>query len=261
MTEKNILHCLVGVALMIGAMQASGRAFAQTAETARPGKAGCERQKKDVQANSARDAAAAAAARRAFLALGGEAFEKLQSLKMSGFGEASSPLFPSTLSVQFRLIATGEQISLQMAAPIGLIQLINDGERQFTIAGDRQSDAFGLGPQGKYGLWMLMRQALPGYRISASPGPDSSSFQIIDPDCNITIFECDSGTGLPKQFGYVWRGQINTWRMEDFKEVEGVLIPHEITVRLGSEAGDYSVTLRADKVEVNAPVKPEMFKP
>lgn len=261
MTKKNILRGLAGLALIIIATQESGRAFAQAAGTANPGQAVCERQKKDANASSDKDAAAAALARRAFQALGGEAFGKLQSLKMSGFGEARSPLYHSALSLQFRLIATGDQINLQMATPMGLLQLINDGERPLTMVASQQANGFGFGPQGKYGLWMLTRQSLPGYRVLASPGSGSSSFQIVDPDCNTTNFECDSVAGLPKQFSYVWRGQTNVWHMSDFKEVEGVLIPHEITVRLGSDVGEYSVGLRADKVEVNAQVKPDMFKP
>ncbi|MBO0858057.1 MAG: hypothetical protein J2P21_06290 [Chloracidobacterium sp.] len=262
MTKKIVLHSIVSLALIIIAAQVSGRAFAQTAETLNPGKTACGgRQKKDAYASSEREAAAAALARRAFLALGGEAFGKLQSLKLSGFGEARSPLYPAALSVQFRLVATGKQISLQMASPIGLLQLINDGERQITMAGDHQAEGFGLGPQEKYGLWTLTRRSLPGYRISSLAGPGSSSFQITDPDCNVTNFEIYSDTGLPKQFDYAWKGQINVWQLADFKEVEGVLIPHAITVRMGSEVGEYSVELRVDKVEINAPVKPEAFKP
>jgi hypothetical protein len=256
MTERKIHAYFIGV--LLGAMMAAvntatlAQQPANVNETARNcGPAASAAPNHD---------AAVRLAGKARQAFGGEKFAGLASLKIKGTGQARSPLTEVELDAQFRLMATESQISVLLSTPIGLIQLIHDGQEQTTMV-DNMLCAFGLGPQQAFSLWALAKADRPGRRIESVPGGKPSSFRVTDESCKATDFEIDPATGFVKELTYVWNGLENRWRMADFRNVDGVLIPHWIEIQLGSREGNYFVILKAEQVELNGLIKPEIFKP
>ncbi len=248
MTYRKIHICIIGALLSAMTSSVNPSTFAQETASCKPS---------STIATGA--AAAQRVAQKAQQAFGGEKFSRLDSIKITGTGTARSPLTDVEMGIQYRLIATGSQISLLMSTPVGLIQMIHDGRQQVTRLDDLHC-AFGLGPQDAFSLWSLARQDRAGRRIEAVPGGKPAMFRITDETCRTVDFEVDPGTGLVKEFAYTWNGLENRWRLSEFKNIEGISIPQWMQVQIGSREGNYFVDMKAEQIELNVPIKPEMFK-
>jgi hypothetical protein len=206
-------------------------------------------------------ASAVAIARGALTAHGGEKFRSLKAIKLSGIGSAISPLHAEPVPAEFTMICTDEQIRIDVAVPFGTIQLINDGTRFYNLV-NGVSGSFGLASPGKFGLRMLARYDKPGYKVTPLPEQDKKrAFRITGPEGNSTDFYVDAKTNQITSLSYKYNNFEQSWELGDFKEVEGVAVPHLLTLRMGSRAGDYYLILKASDAKINPEINSNTFVP
>jgi hypothetical protein len=206
-------------------------------------------------------ATAADRARAAFAAHGGEKFRALKTITLKGVGTAVSPLSPDAVPAEITMISTEDRIRIDLAVPFGIIQLINDGKQFYNLVNGAEG-SFGLAPPAKFGLRVLARYGQKGYTAVTLPDPDvERSFRITDPEGNATDFYLGPASSRVTRIAYKYNDLRQSWELGSFKEVEGVMVPHSVTIRLESKVGDYLISLQAVDVKLNQPVDNAAFIP
>lgn len=215
----------------------------------------------NVRPGASSNASAVELARTTVAAQGGQKFRELKSIVLTGSGDAYSPLIAQKVPIQFAIAITDERMRVDMKAPFGLIQLINDGQQFHTRMGAQQG-SFGIAPPAKFGIRVLAKYDKPGY--SVTPLPDQkkeTGFRITDPEGNSTDFYLDSKSNRVSRYIYRFKDSNQTWETSDFREVEGLPVPYKITMQLGSRQGDYYAEFKVKEVKINEPLSGELFTP
>jgi hypothetical protein len=213
------------------------------------------------KADTKHTATAADLARAAVSDLGGGKFRDLKSIRLAGVASALSPLNPNVQPAEFQLLSTNTGIRIDLTMSFGLIQMINDGQRFYNLVNGNAAN-FGIAPPGKFGLRVLAKYDQPGYKIT--PLPEHSKelgFRITDPENNATDFHVHKETGRVTRFIYKFSDFDQTWELDNFKAVEGVMVPHMINIRLATRQGDFQMLLRAADAKINQPVSDNAFAP
>jgi hypothetical protein len=206
-------------------------------------------------------ATAADLARAAVSDLGGGKFRDLKSIRLAGVASAVSPLNPNVQPAEFQLLSTDTGIRIDLTLSFGLIQMINDGQRFYNLVNGNAAN-FGIAPPGKFGLRVLAKYDQPGYTITPLPEQDKEhGFRIADPEGNATDFFVNKESRRVTRFIYKFGDFNQTWELDNFKAVEGVLVPHLINIRLATRQGDFQMLLRAADVKINQPVGENAFAP
>jgi hypothetical protein len=199
-------------------------------------------------------------ARAVIAAQGGDSFRNLKSLILKGSGVAYSPLSTQAAPVDFIMVSNEMGVRIEMKAPFGTIYLINDGEQYYTLfAGQRGT--FGLAPPSKFGLGVLAHLDQQGRTVGALPAQKEPGFRVTDAQSNATDFYIEPATGHIARYEYKYGDYVNSWEQKDFRKVEGVLIPHRLTMKLGSRVGDYYAEFKVKEVQVNPQVGASTFVP
>jgi hypothetical protein len=213
------------------------------------------------RASARHTATAADLARAAVSDLGGGKFRDLKSIRLAGVASAVSPLNPNVQPAEFQLLSTDTGIRIDLTLSFGLIQMINDGQRFYNLVNGNATN-FGIAPPGKFGLRVLAKYDQPGYKITPLPEPNTEpGFRITDPEGNATDFYVHKETGRVTRFLYKFGDFNQTWELDNFKAVEGVMVAHQINIRLATRQGDFQMLLRAADAKINQPVGDNAFAP
>jgi hypothetical protein len=213
------------------------------------------------KASTSESASAADLARATVSDLGGDKFRNLKSLRLAGVGSAVSPLNANVMPTEFQFMITDVGIRIDLTLSFGLVQMINDGQRYYNLVNGSAGD-FGIAPPGKFGLRVLAKFDQPGYKTTLLPDPSKeSAFRITDPEGNATDFYVNKTTKRITRLAYKYGDYEQTWQFDNFKAVEGVMIPHRINIRLSTKMGDFQMSFEAADVKVNQPVGANAFTP
>jgi hypothetical protein len=200
-------------------------------------------------------------ARGAVAAHGGEKFRALKAITLRGVGSAVSPLFPDPVPAEITMISTDDRIRVDLSVPFGVIQLINDGKQFYNLVNGVEG-TFGLAPPAKFGLRVLARYGQKGYTVDTLPDPDvDRAFRITDPEGNATDFYLDPASSRVTRIAYKYNNLAQSWELGSFKEIDGVMVPHSVTIRLESRVGDYLISFQAVDAKLNQSLDASAFLP
>ena len=197
-------------------------------------------------------------ARAAMRAHGGDRFRDLKNLVLRGSVTLYSPNSTQGLAGQLAIVMAGDKFRMEIQSPAFQMRSIFDGERNYS-----SMPQFSVPPLSRYGYALLTRFDQGGNQISALPADKDKKrigFRIAATDGNVTDYHLDPKTGriarftIPLEDGVSYGVEHKT-----FKEIDGVLVPTEFTIKFATPGGIFYAEAKAKTALVNQPLEADVF--
>lgn len=195
-------------------------------------------------------------ARAALAAQGGEKFRNMKSMVLIGTVDLYAPNSAQSVAGKFVIVtATGGRYRLEIESPVVKFRQIFDGEQSYSSIPNISTP----NPL-KFGLNLLTKFEQPGYTVSALPDKKKQrAFRISDTEGNITDFFIDPATGRVMVYTVPYQGNTFGVEHKSFKEVDGILVPINLTQRFETPQGAFFAEFKIKDAKVNQPVGDDVF--
>ena len=192
-------------------------------------------------------------ARAALAAQGGDKFRSLQNMVLRGSVDLYAPNSTQSIPGAFVIASAGDKIRIEVdARPAISFKQIFDGQRSYSSLPNVELPPFGLN--------VLTKFDQPGYTVSAIPDKKKSrGFRISDANGNSIDFYIDTATGRVMNFLIPYNGQIFGTEHKKFKEIEGVLIPSNFSMRMEMPQGAFFADFNAKDIKLNQALGDDVF--
>lgn len=198
-------------------------------------------------------------------ALGGDAFIHQKSQITRGTGTISPPgasqEIPVPSIVNYTVLP--EKMRLEFALPFGtLVQGFNGQVGWMSMAGQVRDQTEQMKESSKYGFQMLRQIHQPGYRVrpladAEVAGTPARVVAVSDAEGHTTEFFIDPHTHLVLKTRYRVRGQQLEETYADYRAVEGIQVPHQVTI-FQNGVKLFAFTVR--EVEINPEIDESLFE-
>ncbi len=195
-------------------------------------------------------------ARAALAAQGGDKFKSLKSMVLKGSVDLYAPNSTQSIPGGFVWVVAGDKVRIEIdARPAVSFKQIYDGQRSYSSLPGVE-----LPPASKFGLALLAKYNEPGYTVTALPDKKKlRGFRIVDADGNTTDFYVDATTGRVMTFLIPYNNYTFGTENKKFKEIDGVLIPHNFTQRLEMPQGAFFAEYTVKDVKLNQTLGDDVF--
>lgn len=197
-------------------------------------------------------------ARAAMRAHGGDRFRDMKNMVLRGSVTLYSPNSTQGLAGQLAVIMAGDKFRMEIQSPAFRMSSIFDGERNYS-----SMPQFTMPPLSRYGYTLLTRFDSGGNQISALPADKDKKrigFRIAATDGNITDYHLDPKTGRILRFTIPLEDGVSYGvEHKSFKEVDGVLVPNEFTIKFATPGGIFYAEAKTKTVLVNQPLEADVF--
>ncbi len=195
-------------------------------------------------------------AKAALAAQGGAKYTSLKSMVLRGSVDLYAPNSTQSIPGGFVWVVAGDKVRIEVdARPAVSFKQIYDGQRSYSSLPGVE-----LPPASKFGLVLLNKINEPGYAVTAIPDKKKlRGFRIADADGNTTDFYVDPATGRVMTFLIPYNGYTFGTENKKFKEIDGVLIPHNFTQRLEMPQGAFFAEYTVKDVKLNQALGDDVF--
>lgn len=192
-------------------------------------------------------------ARAALAAQGGEKFRSLQNMVLRGSVDLYAPNSTQSIPGAFVIATAGDKIRIEVdARPAISFKQIFDGQQSYSSLPNVELPPFGLN--------VLRKFDQPGYTVSAIPDKKKNrGFRIADANGNSIDFYIDTATGRVMNFLIPYNGQIFGTEHKKFKEVEGVLVPSNFSMRMEMPQGAFFADFNVKDIKLNQTLGDDVF--
>jgi hypothetical protein len=192
-------------------------------------------------------------ARAALAAQGGEKFKAIQNMVLRGSVDLYAPNSTQSIPGAFVIAYAGDKIRIEIdARPAISFRQIFDGQRSYSSLPNVELPPFGI--------YMLTKFDQPGYTVSAIPDKKKNrGFRISDANGNSIDFYIETATGRVLNFLIPYNGQIFGTEHKKFKEIEGVLVPSNFSMRMEMPQGAFFADFNAKDIKLNQALGDDVF--
>ncbi len=202
---------------------------------------------------------AAAEAKKAFDAHGGEKLKGMNTLVVNGSVDITVSSFQQAIPATFSTVFSGEMYLLEVNSQIAGFRQTFDGVNTVTVP----ERGFALPPINRIGLALLQRYADKGFTVSETGDKDRKGFRITSPEGFFTDFYTDKKTGLIKEYeaSYVVAGRNATTAVEvkKYELKDGISIPSKYDQRFDVAGMTVYAAFKAKEITVNSEIPRETF--
>ena len=195
-------------------------------------------------------------AKAAFTAQGGEKFRAVKNMMLRGSVSLYPPARAQSIPGSFSIVTANDKLSMEIdARPIIVFKQIFDGEQSYS-----SMPGVEVPPLSKFGLGVLAKFDLPGYKVSTIPNKKKlRGFRIADPEGYTTDFYIDATNGRVMEFFLVYGGFTFGTANDKFKEVDGVLIPFNFSQRFEMPQGTFFAEYSVKEAKLNQALGEDVF--